>query len=178
MKILIASDLHGDALRCEELIERFKAEGANRLLLLGDILYHGPRNDLPPGYAPKRVIEMLSGLSDVIDCVRGNCDAEVDGMVLSFDVLTPEKSFNINGLSLYATHGHHLDEVNLEGIDVVLYGHTHIPTKELNEGVWLLNPGSLSIPKEGSCYSYMTLDGRMFEWKKLSDGSTYDSLTI
>lgn len=178
MKILIASDLHGDAARCAELIDRYNSERAELMILLGDILYHGPRNDLPPGYAPKRVIEMLNGFTAKINCVRGNCDAEVDGMVLAFDVLTAEKKFTYNGLSLLAVHGHHLDEADLSGFDAVLYGHTHIPAKEKREGVWLLNPGSLSIPKEGSDFSYMTLDGRRFEWKRLSDGVVYDSLKL
>lgn len=178
MKILIASDLHGDAKRCEELIMRWDSEGAERLLLLGDILYHGPRNDLPPGYEPKRVIEMLNSRFERIDSVRGNCDAEVDGMVLEFDVLTAEKRFDISGLTILVTHGHHLDKADFSGCDVVFYGHTHIPAKENICGVWLLNPGSLSIPKEGSDFSYMTLEGRCFEWKRLSDGSVYDSLVL
>lgn len=178
MRIIIASDLHGDAERCAELLHRFNAEGAARLVLLGDILYHGPRNDLPPGYAPKRVIEMLNQHANVIDCVRGNCDAEVDDMVLDFDVLTPEKTLEIGGLRLLLTHGHKLDRVDMRGYDAVLYGHTHIPAKEMRDGVWLLNPGSLSIPKNESDYSYITLDGIQFKWKRLTDGCVYNSLTL
>lgn len=178
MRIIIASDLHGDAERCAEILHRFNAEGAGRLILLGDILYHGPRNDLPPGYAPKRAIAMLNPLADVIECVRGNCDAEVDDMVLDFDVLTPDKSLELNGLKLFLTHGHKLDRTDIRGYDAVLYGHTHIPAKEMRDGVWLLNPGSLSIPKNESEYSYMTLDGTHFMWKRLTDGCVYDSLTF
>lgn len=178
MKILIASDLHGDAERCSTLLERFRGEGAERFILLGDILYHGPRNDLPPGYAPKRVIELLNPLAEKIICVRGNCDAEVDGMVLDFDVLTPKKIFKINGLLLILTHGHHLDTVASDSAAAVLYGHTHIPAKERRGSQWFLNPGSTSIPKEKSVYSYMTLDGRTFEWKRLIDGAVYDTLTL
>jgi phosphoesterase, MJ0936 family len=178
MKIFIASDLHGDALRCAELISSFKLEGAERLLLLGDILYHGPRNDLPSGYAPKRVIELLNPLADKIICVRGNCDAEVDEMVLDFDVLTPKKVFKVNDLRLILTHGHHLDSVVPDGADAVLYGHTHVPAKELHGKVWYLNPGSVSIPKEKSIYSYMTLDEHTFYWKRLLDGMVYDTLSL
>jgi len=179
MKILIASDIHGDAKRCEEIMARFEAERADRLFLLGDILYHGPRNDLPPGYAPKRVIEMLNSIAGKIDSVRGNCDAEVDGMVLAFDVLVESKDICINGFTLKLVHGHHhLDEQSFDGVDAVLYGHTHIPAKERRGGVWLLNPGSTSIPKEGSSFSYMTFNGRTFEWKKLPNGEVYDTLII
>ena len=136
MKIIVASDLHGDAVRCEELLDRFRAERTERLILLGDILYHGPRNDLPPGYNPKKVIALLNPLADAITCVRGNCDAEVDGMVLDFDVLTPEKFIKINGVKLLLTHGHHLDKLQPEGADAVLFGHTHIPCKERRSMVY------------------------------------------
>ena len=182
MKYIIASDIHGSALYCGRLLERCKAEGACGLLLLGDLLYHGPRNDLPEGYAPKEVIAMLNPLKEQILCVRGNCEAEVDQMVLDFDVSTKHRALELFGSKLFMTHGHH---INIDapapelsgGAEYVLYGHTHIPLKAEKDGVWYLNPGSVTIPKNGSPHSYMTLDEDGFVWKTL-DGVEYDSLAF
>ena len=161
MKWMIASDLHGSALYCKKMIEAFEREGADRLLLLGDLLYHGPRNDLPEGYAPKEVIPLLNSLKQKLLCVRGNCDAEVDQMVLDFPILADYAVLPVGGRLVYATHGH------------LLHGHTHIPAwTEFGEGNLYLNPGSLSIPKEGSAHSYMTLEDGLFQWKTL-EGDVY-----
>ena len=178
MKWMIASDIHGSAAYCEKLLAAFGREQADRLLLLGDLLYHGPRNDLPQGYAPKEVIAQLSGVKDKVFCVRGNCEAEVDQMVLPFPVLADYCLLEQKGRVIFATHGHHYNLENpplLQPGDVLLHGHTHIPAKDNSLGFWYLNPGSVSIPKENSPHSYMTLEDGQFLWKDL-DGAVYDSL--
>lgn len=180
MKWMIASDIHGSAAYCEKLLAAFGREQADRLLLLGDLLYHGPRNDLPQGYAPKEVIAQLSGVKDKVFCVRGNCEAEVDQMVLPFPVLADYCLLEQKGHVIFATHGHHYNLENpplLQPGDVLLHGHTHIPAKDNSLGFWYLNPGSVSIPKENSPHSYMTLEDGQFLWKDL-DGAVYDSLAL
>ena len=180
MKWMIASDIHGSATYCEKLLAAFGREQADRLLLLGDLLYHGPRNDLPQGYAPKEVIAQLSGVKDKVFCVRGNCEAEVDQMVLPFPVLADYCLLEQKGRVVFATHGHHYNLENpplLQPGDVLLHGHTHIPAKDNSLGFWYLNPGSVSIPKENSPHSYMTLEDGQFLWKDL-DGAVYDSLAL
>lgn len=180
MKWLIASDIHGSAPCCEKLLEAFERERADKLLLLGDLLYHGPRNDLPEGYAPKKVIALLNANKDRIFCVRGNCEAEVDQMVLDFPVLADYCLLEAENHLIFATHGHHYDLETppaLQPGDVLLHGHTHVPAKDNSHGFWYLNPGSVSIPKENSPRSYMTLENGEFLWKKL-DGVEYDSLCL
>ena len=180
MKWMIASDIHGSAACCEKLLAAFGREQADRLLLLGDLLYHGPRNDLPQGYAPKEVIAQLSGVKEKVFCVRGNCEAEVDQMVLPFPVLADYCLLEQKGRVIFATHGHHYNLENpplLQPGDVLLHGHTHIPAKDNRLGFWYLNPGSVSIPKENSPHSYMTLEDGQFLWKDL-DGAVYDSLAL
>ncbi len=167
MKLIIASDLHGSAYWCRKLVERIEAENPDRILLLGDILYHGPRNDLPDEYGPKAVISMLNPLSDKILCVRGNCDGEVDNMVLDFYVLGDTALICDGENILTATHGHHLDAVKAPKGSVVLYGHTHIPDDTVKDGVRYINPGSVSIPKENSAHSYIVYENGKFEWKEL-----------
>lgn len=181
MKWLIASDIHGSAPYCRALLEAYNREGAGRLLLLGDLLYHGPRNDLPEGYAPKEVISMLSAVKEKIFCVRGNCEAEVDQMVLPFPVLGEYCLMESADRLVFATHGHVYNTDNPPALspgDLLLHGHTHIPAKvKTPAGWWYLNPGSVSIPKEGSAHSYMTLEGGLFTWKSL-DGAEYDRLEL
>ena len=173
-KIMIASDIHGSAYYCRLMLDRFKEENAERLVLLGDILYHGPRNDLPKEYAPKEVIAMLNPLRNKIICVRGNCDTEVDQMVLDFNVLAEQAYLNFNNYSIVLAHGHKLDEKNIPALcdgDILLCGHTDVPTCEKRAGYIYMNPGSVSIPKENSAHSYMILDDK-FYWKDL-DGNVY-----
>ena len=181
MKYVIASDIHGSALYCRQLLDAFEKEQADRLLLLGDVLYHGPRNDLPEGYAPKEVIAMLNPLKKQIFCVRGNCEAEVDQMVLEFPVLADYALLQAAGRLIYVTHGHVFNLKNLPPMmpgDVLLHGHTHIPAWEsFGEGNLYLNPGSVSIPKAESCRGYMTLDGDQLCWKAL-DGSVYHTESL
>ena len=181
MKWLIASDLHGSALYGRQLLEAFDREGAGRLLLLGDLLYHGPRNDLPGGYGPKEVIFMLNERKEQIFCVRGNCEAEVDQMVLGFPVMAEYCLLEAAGRLIFATHGHkyHLDAPPALGAgSVLLHGHTHVPAKTLTAAWWwYLNPGSVSIPKEDSPRGYMTLEEGVFCWKTL-EGREYDRLEL
>ena len=181
MKWMIASDLHGSAVYCRRMIEAFEREGADRLLLLGDLLYPGPRNDLPEGYAPKEVMPLLNGMKPKLLCVRGNCDAEVDQMVLDFPILADYAVLPVGQRLVYATHGHVHNLKNLPPLapgDILLHGHTHIPAwTEFGEENLYLNPGSLSIPKDGSAHSYMTLEGETFCWKTL-EGETYHELSL
>ena len=173
MKLMIASDIHGSAYWCERLLRAYRAERADKLLLLGDILYHGPRNDLPRDYAPKRVIEMLNGIKDEILCVRGNCDTEVDQMVLNFPVLADYCILFEAGRTVYATHGHVYNESKLPPLsrgDVLLHGHTHVPKCTEHEDYLYINPGSVSIPKEDSPNGYMTLENGLLEWKAIDGG--------
>ena len=180
MKLMIASDIHGAAGFCRALLDAYDRETPDRLLLLGDLLYHGPRNDLPPEYAPKEVIELLNGLSKQLLCVRGNCEAEVDQMVLKFPVLAEYAWLDVNGLRIFATHGHHHSKDAPPPLcdgDILLCGHTHIPDFQKVNEFFYVNPGSVSIPKEQSPHSYMIIEGRTLLWKTL-DGEAYRSETI
>ena len=164
MKLLIASDIHGSAAYCRNLIETIKREEADKVLLLGDILYHGPRNNLPLEYAPKEVAAMLNDIKGKLICVRGNCDTEVDQMMLEFPVLSDSAMLFIDGLTIFACHGHH-DFPALEEGNVVVSGHTHVPVDYVKDGVRYLNPGSVSSPKEDSWHGYILLDNGTFTWK-------------
>lgn len=182
MKWMIASDLHGSAYYCRKMLEAFEREGADRLFLLGDLLYHGPRNDLPREYAPKEVIPLLNGKKEKLLCVRGNCDAEVDQMVLEFPVLADYAVLPVGRRLIYATHGHIYHVKNLPPLapgDVLLHGHTHVPAwTEFGQGNLYLNPGSVSIPKEDSPHSYMTLEENTMQWKELESSAVYHELTL
>lgn len=171
MKIFIASDIHGSAYYCRLMLERYKAEQADRLLLLGDILYHGPRNDPPDEYSPKQVTAMLNEIKDDILCVRGNCDAEVDQMVLEFPIMADYAVIDIGEKIIYATHGHTYNESNLPPLhkgDILLHGHTHVPKCIKHENYICMNPGSVSLPKESSHHGYMILENGKFFWKDIS----------
>lgn len=175
MKILIASDIHGSAYYCEKLIKAYRCEKADRLLILGDILYHGPRNDLPRDYDPKKVIALLNEMSDEILCVRGNCDTEVDGMVLEFPIMAEYCILYLDGHMIFCTHGHKYGETNpppLKRGDILLNGHTHVPKYKKYDKYTYMNPGSVSIPKESSVNGYMILKDNTFTWKDL-DGQKY-----
>lgn len=182
MKWMIASDLHGSAYYCRKMLEAFEREGADRLFLMGDLLYHGPRNDLPREYAPKEVIPLLNGKKEKLLCVRGNCDAEVDQMVLEFPVLADYAVLPVGQRLIYATHGHIYHVKNLPPLapgDVLLHGHTHVPAwTEFGQGNLYLNPGSVSIPKENSPHSYMTLEENTMQWKELESSAVFHELTL
>lgn len=170
MKLMIASDIHGSAYWCARLMEKYNEEKPDILLILGDILYHGPRNDLPCDYAPKEVAAMLNPLADKILCVRGNCDSEVDGMVLDFPIMAEYALLHIDGVTIFATHGHIYSEdkpPKMPAGTVLLCGHTHIAKIAGHEGFTYVNPGSVSIPKENTGHGYMIFEGGEFTRKPL-----------
>jgi len=171
LKLLIASDIHGSAYCCRLLLDAYLREKADRLLLLGDILYHGPRNDLPDEYDPKSVISMLNACRQSVISVRGNCEAEVDSIVLAFPCMADYMLIPIGCRTIFATHGHLYSTEHLPPLkdgDIFLQGHTHVPLCEYHSGILCLNPGSVSIPKNNTARSYMTFDGAEFLWKTLS----------
>ena len=179
MKLVFASDIHGSAYYCEKLLERYQAEAAQKLILLGDILYHGPRNDLPEEYAPKKVIEMLNDIKDEILCVRGNCDTEVDQMVLKFPILADYAFLYWRDKMVFVTHGHNFNLKNLPMLkkgDILLHGHTHIPACEKTDLCTYINPGSVSIPKENSAHSYIVITDDEIIFKDL-DGNVYKKVS-
>ena len=171
MKLVIASDIHGSAYWCGKLVEVIEAVKPDKILLLGDILYHGPRNDLPRDYGPKQVIPMLSRYRDKILCVRGNCEAEVDQMVLPFPCMAEYILVCADGQELYLTHGHHHSPDNLPLLaagSVFLSGHTHVKLDEVRNGIRCLNPGSVAIPKDGS-NSCLIFDNGEFSFRILEE---------
>ncbi len=180
MKWFIASDLHGSALYCRQMLKSFEREDADRLLLLGDILYHGPRNDLPDEYAPKEVFAMLNEYADLITCVRGNCDAEVDQMVLDFPIMAEYVYIESGDRLILATHGHRINTEThppLRPGTVLLHGHTHVQACSTFGDCVYVNPGSLSMPKADSVRGYMLLEDGHFIWKALS-GETLTAYSL
>ena len=180
MKLMIASDLHGSAHFVKALTAAFAAERPDRLLLLGDLLYHGPRNALPREYDCMAVAGMLNALKEQIIAVRGNCDCEVDQMVLPFPILADYALLEVNGLRLYATHGHLWCEDNPPPMakgTILINGHFHVPACRPHEDFLYINPGSTSIPKEDSVGSYLMLEGQTFTWKDM-DGQAYQTHTV
>ena len=184
MKILIASDIHGSAKYCRMTIDAFRREDADKLVLLGDILYHGPRNPLPGEYSPKDVVEMLSEVKEKIICVRGNCDAEIDQALLPFP-LTDYAYLFVDGLDIYLSHGHRETPPMVGGVYIT--GHTHVPLNAAEGEVYHLNPGSVSLPKENSAHGYILFCGDNFKpealgggtfYFKTFDGNYYDKLEI
>lgn len=170
MKIMFASDIHGSAYYAEKLREAYMSSGAERLVLLGDLLYHGPRNDLPREYAPKRVIEILNSMKEDILCVRGNCDTEVDQMVLDFPIMADYAVLMPDGKTIYLSHGHIYNPLNppkLKKGDILMNGHTHIRAFEEYDGFTYINPGSVSIPKDGKGKSCMIYENGKFEFMNL-----------
>ena len=176
MKYLIASDIHGSAYWAYRLMRAIEADQPDRILLLGDLLYHGPRNDLPRDYAPKKVIPLLNDLatSGRVLAVRGNCEAEVDQMVLDFPVMADYALVEDGqGHALFLTHGHVFGAGYHNSVDklpqlpkgsAVVYGHTHVKVNEAaagHAGLWAFNPGSVSIPKDGS-HSYGICEDGVF----------------
>ena len=166
MKLLICSDIHGDLDSAKAVIEAYKSHQCDKILCLGDILYHGPRNDLPSTYAPKEVIALLNQYADVILAVRGNCDTEVDQMVLNFPILADYAILHLGDRTIYATHGHKFNTETPPPLvkgDILLHGHTHIlgVTPFGNENHYM-NPGSIALPKNGNPRSYIVFDGCTF----------------
>ena len=180
MKLMFASDIHGDADGGARMLERFDAEKADRLFLLGDILYHGPRNDLPEGYAPKEVIKMLNERRDKLLCVRGNCDTEVDQMVLDFPVMAEYSLLWLENRTVFLTHGHIFNTENPPALnrgDILLHGHTHVQIIDGSRDYIYMNPGSVSLPKEGNPKTYMTYENRAFTIRTL-DGADLNCYSL
>ncbi|MCR4656992.1 MAG: phosphodiesterase [Lachnospiraceae bacterium] len=181
MKIMIASDVHGSFHYCREMLKAFDGEKADKLLLLGDILYHGPRNDLPGEYSTRDVAAMLNERKNSILCVKGNCDSEVDQMMLEFPIMAEYCLLYVKDRMIFATHGHHFNKFSLPPLapgDILLHGHTHVPAwEEMGGNNLYLNPGSVSIPKEDSRHGYMILDDNGFVWKDM-EGAAYHDLRL
>lgn len=170
MKLMFASDIHGAADCCEKMLKCFDEERAEKLFLLGDILYHGPRNDLPADYAPKRVIAMLNERKDQILCVRGNCDTEVDQMVLDFPIMAEYALLYLDGRTVFLTHGHKFNTDNppfLNDGDILLHGHTHVRTIDESRRYTYMNPGSVSLPKNGMSKSCLIYENGVFTLREL-----------
>lgn len=180
MKLMFASDIHGSRSATEAILRQYKAEGATRLVLLGDILYHGPRNDLPDAYDPKGVTALLNGVKNELLCVRGNCDAEVDQMVLEFPIMADYALFDLDGTTAFVTHGHlfNLDCLppHKDG-DLLIHGHTHVLTVQHKDGMTYINPGSAALPKENNPKSYMVYENGAFTIKTL-EGETIKTYSI
>lgn len=178
MKIFVISDIHGSLFYLKKAFKAFEKEKADYILILGDILYHGPRNPLPEEYNPKEVAILLNEYKEKIISVRGNCDSEVDQMVLDFPIMSSYSNILWEGRRIFATHGHHfnLDKMPpLEKEDILIYGHFHIPMIEEKDGVFVLNPGSISLPKENSPHSYGVFEKNSFKIKNL-DGEIYKEI--
>lgn len=180
MKYMFASDIHGSAYYCKKMLEVYKESGAKRLILLGDLLYHGPRNELPRDYDPKQVFSMLNEYKDEIYAVRGNCDSEVDQMVLEFPMMADYSLLVLNGKTIYATHGHIYNQEALPPMrpgDALIHGHIHLPVAQTMGDCFLLNPGSTSLPKDGNPNSYGMLDGSVFTIYDF-DGNKVKEITL
>ena len=178
MKLMFASDLHGSLYWAGKMKEAWKREEPEKLILLGDLLYHGPRNDLPRDYDPKGVIALLSGMREELLCVRGNCEAEVDQMVLPFPVMADYMALWLSGRMAFVTHGHLFHEEKLPPLkkgDLLIHGHTHIPVvrEHPEAGYTYLNPGSVSLPKESSPHSYMVYEDGVFSVRELENGKEF-----
>ena len=171
MKLLFISDIHGSAKYAREGINAFIKEKADFLVILGDVLYHGPRNPLPEGYDPKEVAEILNNYTNKIIGVRGNCDSEVDSMLLNYPSNMDYNIILLDNRRIFITHGHIYNEdklPNLASNDVLVYGHTHIPTSKRTDKGIILNPGSISYPKEGHPHTYGILERDKFYVKTIN----------
>lgn len=181
-KCIIASDIHGSAYWCKQLLAALEAENAEKLVLLGDILYHGPRNDFPDEYSPKQVFAMLNEMKDKIVCVRGNCDSEVDQMVLQFPILADYALMTVKNKTLFLTHGHLYNRETpplLKKGDILFNGHFHTPEcSETEHGFLYANCGSVSLPKPDTPHSYILLDGDTLYFKDLETGGIFDCYTL
>lgn len=161
MKLMFASDIHGSLSATQRVLELFEQNESQWLIILGDVLNHGPRNPLPEGYNPPQVAELLNKFADKIIAVRGNCDSEVDQMLLKFPMMAPWQQILLNNQRLFLTHGHLYHPAELPPLsqkDVLVYGHTHLPVAEQRGDIYCFNPGSVSLPKGGNVPSFGILD--------------------
>lgn len=177
MKLLVASDIHGSAWYCRLLLERLKEEQADKLLLLGDLLYHGARNPLPKEYSTLEVAALLNSVKDQILCVKGNCDSDVDTLVLEFPIEADFCLLPLKNRTVVATHGHKTPAILKKG-DVLLNGHFHVPALEERENYTYVNCGSVSIPKENSPHSYLVLEGNILTWKDVETGKPFKTAEL
>ncbi len=175
MKFMFASDIHGSYPACSQMLKVFEQEKAEKLFLLGDLLYHGPRNDLPQGYLPKQVIRLLNENADKLFCVRGNCDTEVDQMVLEFPILSDYSMLFLENRTIFLSHGHIYNPEKLPKIkkgDILINGHTHVQKIDTSNDIIYINVGSVSLPKENNEKSYMIYEDGVFTIKQLYSGET------
>ncbi|MBU3092823.1 phosphodiesterase [Clostridium sp. CF011] len=180
MKIFFISDIHGSLYYLKKAIERYKEEGAGYIVLLGDVLYHGPRNQLPKDYNPQLVASLLNEYKDKIIAVRGNCDSEVDQMIIEYPMMSDYSIILCNNRRLFLTHGHIYNEDNLPELsenDVLVFGHTHVPVAKKHNKIYVLNPGSVSLPKENNPNSYAILKDDLFQIKDL-DGAVIKEIKL
>ena len=178
MKIMIASDIHGSKYFAEKILQRFEEEKAEKLILLGDIYYHGPRNPLPKEYAPMEVAKLLNPIKDKLIVIKGNCDSEVDQMISEF-AFVENTMILLDVKRIMLTHGHKLNKDNLESgaYDVLAYGHFHINMMERKDGVLVINPGSVSLPKQDSVSGYITIDNKTVSQHDIN-GAIINTTTI
>ncbi len=180
MKLFIASDIHGSSFYLKQMLDMYQKEKADKLIILGDILYHGPRNDLPEGYNPKEVIELLNERAKDIIAVEGNCDSFVDSMVLKFPIIPCFSGIFCDNHYIFATHGHVYNKDNIPPLsngNIVLFGHTHVPEFTKIDNIIFANPGSVSIPKDNSEHGYMIIQNNEMIWKNLK-GEILDKKSI
>lgn len=180
MKLFFMSDIHGSVYYLDEALKRFEDEDADYIVILGDILYHGARNPLPKEYDTKKAIEKLNSYSDKIISVRGNCDSEVDAMVLEFPIMSTYSTVLYNDKRLFLSHGHIYNEDNMPKLtsgDLFIYGHTHIPRAEKIDEIYMINPGSITLPKENNPNSYGVLEDNIFSIKDL-EGNVFMNIDI
>lgn len=170
MKLFILSDIHGSITYAKKALELFEREKCDQLIILGDVLYHGPRNPLPEGYAPSEVAVLLNTNQDKIIAVRGNCDSEVDQMVLEFPMMGDYQMLYMNKRKIFLTHGHLFNRNHMPKLsrgDVFIHGHFHLPIADYENGIYYLNPGSITLPKNNEPNSYAILDEEGFYIKDL-----------
>ncbi|SMC19593.1 hypothetical protein SAMN02745134_00879 [Clostridium acidisoli DSM 12555] len=180
MKLFFISDIHGSLYYLKKAFENYEKEASDYIIILGDELYHGARNELPKGYNPKEVTKFLNGYKEKIIAVRGNCDSEVDEVVLEYPMMTTYSNILYNGKRLFLTHGHLYNRENLPKLskgDVLIYGHTHVPVAEKQDDIFIINPGSISMPKEDNPNSYGVLEDDLFQIKDL-DGNTFMKIKL
>jgi len=177
MKLMFASDLHGSLFFCDKLMEAYKKESPDKLILLGDLLYHGPRNDLTKDYDTLKVAEMLNSVKDNLICVRGNCDAYVDQVVLEFPIMSDYSIIYLDGRTLFLTHGHIYNKNNLPNLndgDIIIHGHTHVPVIEKINNIIYMNPGSVSAPRKNTPNTFMIYDNHEFKIKDFDNNIIYE----
>lgn len=174
MTYLIASDLHGSLSAVQRLLQIFTEGGYDRLVLLGDFSNYGPRNRVPDDLDAPSIVDLLNAHADLITAVRGNCDSEVDQMLFRFDMMRDYTFINADGRTVFLTHGHIYNAERRPGlgIDVLLYGHTHLWRCERQpDGLVVCNPGSPTFPKGGNPPTYATLADGVLAVRRLDDSS-------